>query len=703
MAAVKFKSNSIVNRAKEDPKMGKNGGLRSFHIYSDEKRVKDGGHISCITRSKKSSLSNSTVMQNNTTSKRKLEKSKSKHGSGVKVGRKVLADISNTRSHISVQLGQKVLPDISNTKGSISRTEYHDGTTQQKTDAKKFPFLRRSSVFTRTTTAHISSRKPSMAKMTVGLAEASGKHDRFMRGSVAANKDLKAAADDPRAKAKSHAAAITGNRTTGKNSLLPLRKSLPALKRANIVNTVDAKKGPSTKSFTTRSRKSLPTLKDPNAMDISNIKKENAKVLEKGIHKKRFGVSAKSSFGRHTLPQENAESLNKRIGKHGFPVSAKPKVGRSILPQLPQMAARSKETHCQSSSNAQYVISSQQKQLLGTSSLCKYIGPIHSKLPSEVAPSNNSHDLSTSEADILTRKSSARRKSFTSLLVTRPKQWEEQTRLMEQKYLPKIYDDYNHLDVSEYVDDIYQYYWVMEAQHHPLRRYMEIQTEITPHMRGILINWLIEVHLKFDLMQETLFLMVTVLDQYISQVCIKKNELQLVGLTALLLASKYEDFWHPRIMDLLSVSAESYTREQMLGMEKAVLKKLMFRLNAPTPYVFMLRFLRASQADKKFGHLAFFLVELCLVEDEALNYKPSLICASAIYVARCTLHMTPTWTPMLESHARYEESQLSDCAEMILRFHKAARTSRLSVTFEKYMRSAYSKVAAINPLKKLPQ
>ncbi|VFQ58759.1 unnamed protein product [Cuscuta campestris] len=629
MAAVKFKSNSIVNRAKEDPKMGKNGGLRSFHIYSDEKRVKDGGHISCITRSKKSSLSNSTVMQNNTTSKRKLEKSKSKHGSGVKVGRKVLADISNTRSHISVQLGQKVLPDISNTKGSISRTEYHDGTTQQKTDAKKFPFLRRSSVFTRTTTAHISSRKPSMAKMTVGLAEASGKHDRFMRGSVAANKDLKAAADDPRAKAKSHAAAITGNRTTGKNSLLPLRKSLPALKRANIVNTVDAKKGPSTKSFTTRSRKSLPTLKDPNAMDISNIKKENAKVLEKGIHKKRFGVSAKSSFGRHTLPQENAESLNKRIGKHGFPVSAKPKVGRSILPQLPQMAARSKETHCQSSSNAQYVISSQQKQLLGTSSLCKYIGPIHSKLPSEVAPSNNSHDLSTSEADILTRKSSARRKSFTSLLVTRPKQWEEQTRLMEQKYLPKIYDDYNHLDVSEYVDDIYQYYWVMEAQHHPLRRYMEIQTEITPHMRGILINWLIE--------------------------------------------------------------------------EKAVLKKLMFRLNAPTPYVFMLRFLRASQADKKFGHLAFFLVELCLVEDEALNYKPSLICASAIYVARCTLHMTTTWTPMLESHARYEESQLSDCAEMILRFHKAARTSRLSVTFEKYMRSAYSKVAAINPLKKLPQ
>lgn len=41
--------------------------------------------------------------------------------------------------------------------------------------------------------------------------------------------------------------------------------------------------------------------------------------------------------------------------------------------------------------------------------------------------------------------------------------------------------------------------------------------------------------------------MVTLLDGFLSQATIKKNELQLVGLTALLLASKYEDFWHPRV------------------------------------------------------------------------------------------------------------------------------------------------------------
>lgn len=204
-------------------------------------------------------------------------------------------------------------------------------------------------------------------------------------------------------------------------------------------------------------------------------------------------------------------------------------------------------------------------------------------------------------------------------------------------------------------------------------------------------------------MQETLFLMVTLLDQFLSLVSIRKNKMQLVGLTALLLASKYEDFWHPRIMDLIGVSADSYTRNEMLGMENTFLKALKFRLNAPTPYVFMLRVLKAARSDTAFEHLAFYLIELCLVEYEALKYKPSLLCASAIYLARCTMEITPTWSPLLEKHSCYRESQIRSSAEMILKFHKAAKTAMLRVTYEKYMRLEFSRVAAINPVEMLPQ
>ncbi|KAL5731323.1 putative cyclin-B3-1 [Ranunculus cassubicifolius] len=242
----------------------------------------------------------------------------------------------------------------------------------------------------------------------------------------------------------------------------------------------------------------------------------------------------------------------------------------------------------------------------------------------------------------------------------------------------------------------------MEAQYPFLSNYMTSQTCVTPKMRGILVNWLIEVHLKFRLMPETLFLMVSLFDRFLSVVTIERNEVQLVGLTALLLASKYEDFWHPKVKDLISISLESYTREKMLKMEKLMLKKLMFRLNIPTSYVFMLRFLKAAQSDSKLENLAFYLIELCLIEYDALKYKPSLLCASAIYVAKCTLRMSPAWTPLLCKHTHYEECDLRECGEMILRFHRGSGKGQLKVSHEKYMHPDQKCVAEIKALSRLP-
>ncbi|RXH98592.1 hypothetical protein DVH24_010917 [Malus domestica] len=116
-----------------------------------------------------------------------------------------------------------------------------------------------------------------------------------------------------------------------------------------------------------------------------------------------------------------------------------------------------------------------------------------------------------------------------------------------------------------------------------------------------------------------------------------------------------------QVKDLIIISSETYTRVQVLGMEKAFLKKPKFRLNAPIPYVFMLRFLKAAQSETKLEHLAFYLIELCLVEYEPLRFKPSWLCAAALYVARCTLQITPAWTPLLCKHTRYEVSQIRYC------------------------------------------
>ena len=65
---------------------------------------------------------------------------------------------------------------------------------------------------------------------------------------------------------------------------------------------------------------------------------------------------------------------------------------------------------------------------------------------------------------------------------------------------------------------------------------MDRQNDINEKMRAILIDWLIEVHLKFRLVPETLYLCVNIIDRYCSVINVPRTKLQLVGVTALFLA-----------------------------------------------------------------------------------------------------------------------------------------------------------------------
>ncbi|KAK8697561.1 hypothetical protein V6N13_113703 [Hibiscus sabdariffa] len=482
-----------------------------------------------------------------------------------------------------------------------------------------------------------------------------------------------------------HRGAI-GVHTSKTESTRDLKTSLSV---QSVTTQNSHRKSVVTTSRTTRNplpptRKSLPVLKKDNATEASKIMSK-AKVCET--------ASKQESNARNRLSRNResdsfvimATKSRSSSAAQNLPRPFKPFVKTALRPPNARRASKSK---CSSGSEKPVSVAAiKSKEDIGCPLPANNVATISSEANQKDLTSNGNSDASINMPDVLARKKAERRRSYTSLLMARSKLLEGNSGVKEEEKLPGIDNDDNPLEVVPYIDEIYQYYWISEAMNPSLENYMSKQTDITPNMRGILINWLIEVHLKFDLMHETLYLMVNLLDRYLSEVQIKKNEMQLVGLTTLLLASKYEDFWHPRVKDLISISAEAYTSEQMLKMEKLVLKSLRFRLNAPTPYVFMLRFIKAAQSDTKFEHLAFYLIELCLVEFEALKFKPSLLCASAIYLARCTLQMSPSWTP--------------DCAEMILRFQRAANSGQLRVTFEKYMSKDRSGVAAITPLGRL--
>ncbi|KAF8724255.1 hypothetical protein HU200_021282 [Digitaria exilis] len=240
-------------------------------------------------------------------------------------------------------------------------------------------------------------------------------------------------------------------------------------------------------------------------------------------------------------------------------------------------------------------------------------------------------------------------------------------------------DAHNELAVVEYVEDIYRFYKSAEGTCLPLSSYMSSQAEITERMRAILIDWIMEVHHKLTLMPETLYLTVYIIDQYLSMESVLKKELQLVGVSAMLIACK----------------------EQILTKEKAILDKLHWNLTVPTMYMFIVRYLKAAMGNKELEHMAFFYSELALVQYTMLIYPPSVMAAAAVYAARSTLKMNPLWTDILEYHTGLTEPQLLDCARRMMSFHALVPGSKQKAVYTKYSNAKLGAVSLYSPCKKL--
>ncbi|CAH8262592.1 unnamed protein product [Arabidopsis lyrata] len=256
-----------------------------------------------------------------------------------------------------------------------------------------------------------------------------------------------------------------------------------------------------------------------------------------------------------------------------------------------------------------------------------------------------------------------------------------------------VSDAKNSLAAVEYVQDLYAFYRTMESFSCVPVDYMMQQIDLNEKMRAILIDWLIEVHDKFDLMNETLFLTVNLIDRFLAKQSVMRKKLQLVGLVALLLACKYEEVSVPVVEDLVLISDKAYTRNDVLEMEKTMLSTLQFNISLPTQYPFLKRFLKAAQADKKCEVLASFLIELALVEYEMLRFPPSLLAATSVYTAQCTLHGFRQWNSTCEFYCHYSEDQLMECLRKLVSLHQRAATGNLTGVYRKYNTSKFGYIA----------
>ena len=257
--------------------------------------------------------------------------------------------------------------------------------------------------------------------------------------------------------------------------------------------------------------------------------------------------------------------------------------------------------------------------------------------------------------------------------------------------LPSISSDPFHL--SYYEDEIYKNLHSTEQQYIARFGYMKNQVDISEKMRSILVDWLVEVHYKFKLTNETLFLSVNILDRYLEKIPVCKNRLQLVGVTSMLIASKYEDIYPPEIQDFVYITDKAYIKEEILSMETSILKQLEYNLTVPSSYRFLERLIRVDNSSEQHIALARYLLELTLVDYKMLRYCNSLIAAACIYLMHKIVCIKPEWSEGLAACAPYQEHDLKPCAKEICMLFQKTPKSSLQGVRNKFSTSQYYNVA----------
>ena len=101
-------------------------------------------------------------------------------------------------------------------------------------------------------------------------------------------------------------------------------------------------------------------------------------------------------------------------------------------------------------------------------------------------------------------------------------------------------------------------------------------------MRAILVDWLIEVHYNFQLRPQTLYICIQIIDNYLNLIKIKRTKLQLLGITALLIACKYNEIYYPGLKDFIEITDRAYEIKELLKFEKDVLRILNYNIVKPT-------------------------------------------------------------------------------------------------------------------------
>jgi len=253
--------------------------------------------------------------------------------------------------------------------------------------------------------------------------------------------------------------------------------------------------------------------------------------------------------------------------------------------------------------------------------------------------------------------------------------------------------------VAEHANDIYKNMRKMETHLKVDPDYLskvQLPTEVKDTSRAFLIEWIIDVHRKFRLRPETLYVTVFLVDRFLSLKQIKKSELHILGVTSLLISTKYEEIYPPQLKELLNVSENKFNKAEVLKMEMDILVTLQFDLTSPSPYRFLERFRKLSSTvsqDDKVFFFAQYLMEIALLDASLLKYNGSELAAATLILASKGIKKINVWNKEMTRATEYSEEHLLPIVEDVKGFIVEVNPKFLTTLKYKFSKTDYKEVA----------
>ncbi|CAI4933511.1 ANL_HP_G0132510.mRNA.1.CDS.1 [Saccharomyces cerevisiae] len=266
--------------------------------------------------------------------------------------------------------------------------------------------------------------------------------------------------------------------------------------------------------------------------------------------------------------------------------------------------------------------------------------------------------------------------------------WEHAFRTYYRTTLDPNDDDvYDVVMVAELSNEIFEYMRKLEDLYKPNPYYMDKQPELRWSFRSTLIDWIVQVHEKFQLLPETLYLCINIIDRYLCKEVVPVNKFQLVGAASLFIAAKYEEINCPTIKDFVYMSENCYSRNDLLDAERTILNGLEFELGWPGPMSFLRRISKADDYEHDTRTLAKYLLESTIMDHRLVSAQPSWLAAGAYFLSKIILGQNQ-WSLAHVYYSNYTQEQILPLATIILENCRYA-SKRHNAIWRKYSSRRY--------------